>query len=342
MKKIIVSILAFVVIVSVLVGGFYALNNYIYTEKQGEPTLGGEHNTPIVVPAEGDGYKNAEYVIDGVRIKLTNGASDIEAAPGSAERIVTNYFGNELKKDLDGDGREDVVFLVTQDTGGTGFFVYVVAALNTPSGYVGSEAFFLGDRIAPQTTESGRGKIVIVNYADRAPGEPFSALPSVGKSVWLLLDPSTKQFGEVEQNFEGEADPERMTLDMKTWVWISALYNDGREIVPKQAGKFSLKFEDGEKGAAAGARMSGRFTATTDCNNMSGSYSATRQLSSVTGGSSGGSLSFSSIISTKMFCEGSQEADFATLLQNTSGYHFTSRGELILDLKFDSGSVVLR
>ena len=43
-----------------------------------------------------------------------------------------------------------------------------------------------------------------------------------------------------------------------------------------------------------------------------------------------------------MYCEGSQESDFQKLLQNTGSYHFTSKGELIFDLKFDSGTVTFR
>jgi heat shock protein HslJ len=144
--------------------------------------------------------------------------------------------------------------------------------------------------------------------------------PSVGKSIWLLLDPETLQFGEVEQNFEGEADSSRMSLNMKTWVFVSALYNDGREITPEEEGIFTLTFEDGN-----------RFSATTDCNNMGGNYRT-----------EGSTISFSEIISTKMYCEGSKESEFAELLTNAAVYSFTSRGELILDLKFDSGSAIFR
>jgi heat shock protein HslJ len=53
-------------------------------------------------------------------------------------------------------------------------------------------------------------------------------------------------------------------------------------------------------------------------------------------------IAFTDIFQTEMYCEGSKESDFLKLLQNTSGYHFTSFGELILDLKFDSGSVVFK
>jgi heat shock protein HslJ len=288
-----------------VVAAFYAFNNYIYEQKQGYAT---------------DDHKDAEYVIEGTRVRLMDGVAETEVDPGSASKVVTRYFGNELTTDLDSDGREDKIFLLTQNAGGSGTFYYVVAALNTDRGYVGSEALLLGDRIAPQTTEKGEGKVVVVNYADRAPGEPLAATPTVGKSIWLLLDAQAMQFGEVEQDFEGEVDPSRMSLAMKTWTWISATYNDGREVRPAGTEPFTLTFES-----------DGTFTATTDCNSMSGSYTADTAT-----------ISFSEIAMTKMYCEGSQEAEFVALLQNTAGYHFTSRGELIFDLKFDSGSVLFR
>lgn len=291
-----------VVLVAVLVGGFFALNSYIYEEKQ--------------APAAED-YKSATYVIDGKSVQLAD-------LPAEAGVVRTRHFGNEVRTDLNADGREDVAFLITQEGGGSGTFFYVVAALNTERGYVGSSGFLLGDRIAPQTTEvstnpSHKG-VIVVNFVDRAAGEPMTARPSIGKSVWLKLDAQSMQFGEVEQNFTGEADPSRMTLGMKTWNWISSHYNDGRVVAPKQEGRFTLAF---------GA--DGRVDITTDCNRMGGAYTA---------GAS--DLMFSQMISTKMYCEGSQETEFAQTLETVSGYHFTSRGELVLDLKFDSGSVIFR
>jgi hypothetical protein len=61
---------------------------------------------------------------------------------------------------------------------------------------------FSGDRIAPQTTEyhgfSGLpGGYIIVNYADRNPGEAMTTRPSVGKSVWLKLNTTTMEFEEI-------------------------------------------------------------------------------------------------------------------------------------------------
>jgi len=147
-------------------------------------------------------YKNATYTIDGTPVELHDGVAETEAAPGSASKITTRYFGNEAKADLDGDGRTDIAFLITQETGGSGTFYYAVTALNTMNGCKGSEAFFLGDRIAPQTTEassSADGKnIIIVNYADRAEGEPMTTEPSVNKSARLSFDPQAMSFVKVQ------------------------------------------------------------------------------------------------------------------------------------------------
>lgn len=150
-------------------------------------------------------YKNATYKVEGQSVTLVNGLSEVTAAPGSASKIVTRYFGNSAESDFDKDGRKDIAFLLTQQTGGSGTFYYAVVALNKPSGYVGTDATIIGDRIAPQSTEINERGFIVVNYADRKPGESFAVQPSVGKTLWLKFDPATGQLGEVVQNFEGES-----------------------------------------------------------------------------------------------------------------------------------------
>jgi hypothetical protein len=131
-------------------------------------------------------YKDATYVVEGEPISLVNGLAEKEIAPGSASKQITKYFGNEATGDLNGDGQADVAFLLTQDSGGSGTFYYVAVALKTDSGYKGTNAIFLGDRIAPQSTEIQGGRL-IVNYADRNPGEPFTAQPSLGVSKYFKI-----------------------------------------------------------------------------------------------------------------------------------------------------------
>lgn len=160
-------------------------------------------------PTEASDPKNAVYVIEGESVQLRDGVAETSIAPDSASKIVTRYFGNELVTDLDGDGRDDTAFILTQERSGSGVFFYAVAARNTPEGFVGSDGYLLGDRIAPQpTTESTNPRhknVVVFNYAIRAPGEPMTAQPTIGKSVHLKLDPATMQWGIVEPNFEGES-----------------------------------------------------------------------------------------------------------------------------------------
>ncbi len=129
-------------------------------------------------------YKNATYTIDGKTITLVDGYSEVGIAPGSASKLVTRYFGNAAEGDLNGDGKPDIAFLLTQTGGGSGTFYYVVAALKTDAGYKGTNGILLGDRIAPQTTEIRDGTIV-VNYADRKKGDPMTAQPSVGVSKYF-------------------------------------------------------------------------------------------------------------------------------------------------------------
>jgi heat shock protein HslJ len=279
----------------------------------------GPDATPSGGTATRADHRNIEYTIGGRTVVLVDGVAEEPAAPGSAARIVTRYFGNEARGDLNGDGRDDVAFLLTQEPGGSGTFFYAAAALDTPRGLVGSHAVLIGDRIAPQTTELRPDGMIVVNFADRAPGESFTTPPSVGKSIWLKLDPATLEIGEVVQDFEGEADPDVMQLDMKTWVWIRAV-DGGNEIVPRQAEAFTLTFEGG------------MFSATTDCNRVRGGYTT-----------QGRELTFAdNMAATRMFCADSQETVFTALLGRTARYSFTSRGELVLELADGAGSLSFR
>jgi len=183
-----------VVAVVVLVGGCSSNSD---NQPQGQSAVPGTE------------YRQAEYVIEGQRITLVDGLSETDTSPGSASRIVTRYFGNELKTDLNDDGRDDVVFLLTQQRGGSGTFFYAVAALDSGAGYLGSDGYLLGDRIAPQTTVESRHprhkNVIVVNYRDRQPNEPMTTQPSVGKSVYLKLDADTMRWGIVVPGFEGES-----------------------------------------------------------------------------------------------------------------------------------------
>ncbi len=179
MNKLLIGI----VVLIALIGAFFAFNAYIYEEKQGDGGLVTD-------------YKAATYYISDAPVHLGEGG--------------VTYFGNEVRGDIDGDGDEDIAFLITQQPGGSGTFYYLAGAINDGGKYLGTEAMLIGDRIAPQTTEFRQleapyGARVIVNYADRLPLDPMTTAPSVGKSIYAKYSAESNDFGEVVQNFEGES-----------------------------------------------------------------------------------------------------------------------------------------
>lgn len=131
---------------------------------------------------------------------------------------------------------------------------------------------------------------------------------------------TTTHFDMVANNFEGEADPKRMTLNMHPWTWFTTNYSDGKKVTPLPGKNFSITFTN-----------KNTFSAKTDCNGVGGEYSVV-----------GNKITFKNMITTMMYCEGSQESDFTKMLSETQSYMFTSKGELVLGLKFDSGSMMFR
>lgn len=134
--------------------------------------------------------KNSSFSLDGQSITLKNGISSVPSAPGSASSTITRYFGGEGRGDLNNDGQEDIAFIVTQDGGGSGLFYYVVAAIKGADGYRTTNGFFIGDRIAPQSITIPRNSNELqVKFADRQPGEPMAAAPTVGRVLLLKVTP---------------------------------------------------------------------------------------------------------------------------------------------------------
>lgn len=276
----------------------------------------------VVVPPKGEeavvgaaSPLDATYKFGPASVTLTGGVAEREIAPGSASKEVTRVFGEPVAADLDGDGDMDAALYLTQEGGGSGTFFYIALAINKDGKYVGTNAMPLGDRIAPQNINIDEGRAV-ANFAVRKPGEPFTAQPSMGKSVWVQYDKTSGTIGEFVKGFEGEADTSRMTLSMKTWNWQRTDYTDGKVVTPNKENVFGLTFKDGS------------VSAKTDCNSIGGSYTT-----------KGSELTFGPMMSTLMYCEGSQESEFSSALGEVGSFKFTSRGQLILELKSGKGTM---
>lgn len=266
-----------------------------------------ETKTVEVTTVETVTVKDATYLVGDQPVTLANGLSEINISD-SISKITIRYFGNEVTGDLNGDKKEDVVFILTQDGGGSGTFYYIAVALANDNGYQGLNAILLGDRISPQTTSISEGKIS-VNYADRKLGGSFDAELSVGVSKYFQVTDNKL----IEINIPSQ-------ITGRAWKWVDTKMNNDKIITPKKSDAFSINFKD-----------NGSINGTTDCNNFFGKYEI-----------SGNKLSFSALGSTLMFCEGSQENVFTKSLNEIESYFIDENNNLILQFKMDTGSMMFK
>ena len=144
--------------------------------------------------------RDATYTIDGRAFTLEGGQTTVEAFPAAASKTVVEVFGDPVNGDLDADGVPDAAVLLVETTGGSGTFYHIAAALNQNGNFVGTRAVFLGDRIAPRQLVIRHG-VLIVDYAERRPGESMATPPSLGASKYLVA--REKQLKEIKLD-EGE------------------------------------------------------------------------------------------------------------------------------------------
>ncbi len=147
---------------------------------------------------------NTTYYIEGQAVTLVDGKASVPAAPGSASTVDTSIWDpNYATGDLDYDGVDDAAVILVQNTGGSGSFYYVAAAMtvgndgtatssddtvsNVGVGVIGTNAILLGDSIAMQNY-SIADEVVTVNYADRPEDAPMTEQPSVGVSRRFGVD----------------------------------------------------------------------------------------------------------------------------------------------------------
>ena len=123
--------------------------------------------TATVAPAEpaparplSDVLGNLAYsgILDNA-VQLTNGAGEYQDGSSSAPavRLMPETIATG---DLNGDGAEDAVVTLRNETSGTGRFVYLVAVLDALSDPTPTGALMLGDRIKVKSLAIGEGQVV--------------------------------------------------------------------------------------------------------------------------------------------------------------------------------------
>lgn len=114
---------------------------------------------------------NATFQFDEGAATLKNGKTESDG--GEISLLDKVAYG-----DLNKDDKQDSAVLLASSGGGSGVFIYAAAYVSGPVNYKGTNAVFLGDRIAPQSVSITSGTVT-VTYLDRRPDEPFAAEPTI-------------------------------------------------------------------------------------------------------------------------------------------------------------------
>ena len=110
------------------------------------------------------------------------------------------------------------------------------------------------------------------------------------------------------------------TLQGVVWEWQGSQYNDDTKAVPEDPSRYTIQFAD-----------DGIANITADCNQVRAEYEANESDST---------LAISPGASTKVACpEDSLDAEFMRDLEGAAIYFFDDAGDLLIDIKFDSGTM---
>lgn len=159
------------------------------------------------------------------------------------------------------------------------------------------------NNVTNETADKSGDKETTVNK----PAEVFKKVTVPAKDVEALRSKFTYEV------------PLSKILDRK-WEWVESVNYDDTIFTPKKSGVFSLTF-----------KKDGTFSGTTDCNGIFGKYTV-----------KGSSMKLSSIGQTLMYCDDSEEIKFTTYLGQVVEFMWNGDEDLVLNLEFDSGSMVFR
>ncbi len=147
------------------VNGPYGLQQRLNSERfEWEPDYGTvfeQDGTPALTP---EALRNAEYVLDGRRVRLQDGELVKKLEYGAASETWVLHdpiaFG-----DLDGDGVADAAVVLSYNGGGSGTFFDLFAVLNRNGAPVAVGSRDLGDRVRVTSLEISGGDIILMMVA---------------------------------------------------------------------------------------------------------------------------------------------------------------------------------
>lgn len=250
-----------------------------------DATYSGIYDNPVTLQ---DGTHEGEPFVDG----------------GAARPRLSLTPGFTLSGDLDGDGNDETLVFLEENSGGTGRFVYVAVLSNTAQGLVNTATAMVGDRVQIRgaTIEDDRLSLHIV----QAGPEDAACCPSQkANRHWRYVDS-----GLVEE--EAEITGTLSVADLEGPEW--ALLGFGaEESLPLESPITLLVY--GDKVGGFGG-----------CN---------RYMGSVKEGQGAGSIEFGPLAGTMMACPEPQmelESRYLTALQRSGNFGFQAGRMVILSV----------
>ncbi len=108
----------------------------------------------------------AEQYISNKHLNTFNNATyyPVASVIKAKEKLPTKYFGTEARGDLNGDGTEDVAFIINRNDKDRGVLYYISSAINVADGYNGTNLLFLGDKVKPNNIKI-ENQIIILDIS---------------------------------------------------------------------------------------------------------------------------------------------------------------------------------
>jgi len=242
-------------------------------------------------------------------VRLVNGRFEGEPfAAGGVSRPTVQLIGGVLETgDLDGDGSEEAVVLLVENSGGTGSFIYLAALGRRGGEVVNLGTGLVGDRVQIRSIRV-HGRQIELEVVQRGPNDAACCPSQKAMRVWAL------DGGLVETSTDITGTLSTDDLSGIEWV-LTHLSRD--EPVPENS-SITMVFENGR---------------------ISGSGGCNRYFAGVTEASPG-DITIGEIGSTMMACPDEVmhlEARYLKAVGEVAGYSFLA-GKLVL--AYGDGDVV--
>lgn len=170
---------------------------------------------------------NAAYAgIYDEEVRLSDGVFEGEPfAPGGASRPTVRLLPDRVAfADLDGDGVDEGVAILVENSGGSGSFVYLAVVGMRDGTPASLDTSRIGDRVKVLSLEAGSGR-VRMELVEHAPGDPVCCPTREVQREWVLRGGRLERIPERPGTFRGYliwAHEARSfeACDSGRWGWV--------------------------------------------------------------------------------------------------------------------------